>query len=201
MASLPTRTSHTTYIWQGRSWNGKDPPEVHWMPARSGCLADNRGVKTLFQYKGYGKIQEEMMGHLFPWSYSSRAPERGTFRRKKKWFIVTPGDMSFLCTLSSCPHLNAMTLFRISHKLVFLFGSSSSGYPLFGLISPLCSVFCCLWIWCRSGHWSGASQWDRQEASDDFVRYYGATRKVQRSALCSPAHVPCRWWWRGKQFE
>lgn len=117
MASLPTRTSHTTYIWQGRSWNGKDPPEVHWMPARSACLAEDHGVKTLFQYKGYGKIQEEMMGHLFPWSYSSRAPERGTFRRKKKWFIVTPGDMSFLCTLSSCPRLNAMTLFRISHKL------------------------------------------------------------------------------------
>lgn len=117
MASLLTRTSQTICIWQRRSWNGKDLAELHWVPGRSGCLAEEHGVKTLFQCKGYGEIQEKMLGHLFPWGYSSRASERGTFRRKKKIFIITPADISFLWTFSSCRHLNSTTLLRMSHKL------------------------------------------------------------------------------------
>ena len=95
--------------------------------------------EDVFQYKGYGEIQEEMVGHFFPRSYSSRAPERGTFRSKKKLFIKTPADLSFLRTFSSCPHLNSTTVLRISHKL-----GDRPAWKLFLRLSSLWLNFCSL---------------------------------------------------------
>lgn len=122
------------------------------------------------------------------WTISSHGV-RGTFRKKKKLIIITPADV-FLCTLSSCPHLNFTTLLRISHKLGGL-----PTWKLFLRLSSLwlnfCSLFCVLLPLDLTQEWAlkGASQRDRQEANNDFVRYYGTTRKVQSFALDLPVNV------------
>lgn len=138
MVSLLTRTHISSASDKGCPETGKT------LLSSTECLPDQVGWQRSMGWRPCSSTKIMVRLLSLPMKLLQQGlRKRGTVRKKKKLFITTPADMSFLCTSSSCPYLNSATLLRIFHKLGdLLLGSSSSNYPFFGFISALYSVFC-----------------------------------------------------------
>lgn len=98
--------------------------------------------------------------------------------------------MSFLSTFTSYLYLNSTSLCTVSHELgIFPAWKLLLIFMLYSLLlfSSLYFAFCCIWLCCRSGHWSRISLWDR--LAKHLWDFCEATGKIQSSAIDSPVHV------------